>query len=107
MTALNNIKQKSKRGGKRQGAGRKPGSRDIASPTQLKSIATLAQSHAKLAMNTLAAIAKGGESEAARVSAANSILDRGYGRATPTPDSGAPGGLNVTVNITGTDVNLL
>lgn len=68
------------RGGKRPGAGRKRGSRDRATGKQIASISELARQHAVEAIETLVSVAKGGESEAAKVSAANAILDRGYGR---------------------------
>jgi hypothetical protein len=41
-----------------------------------------AMEHAVLALETLAKIAQDGESDAARVSAANSLLDRGFGKPT-------------------------
>jgi hypothetical protein len=44
-------------------------------------IRSLARSHGALAIQTLAGIARSGTNEAARVSAANSLLDRGWGRA--------------------------
>ena len=69
-----------KRGGKRPGAGRPVGSRDTATIEQRGTIEELARSHAPTAMATLVDIAAKGESEAARVSAANAILDRGYGK---------------------------
>lgn len=68
------------RGGKRPGAGRKKGSRNKATDEQLGSLTDMAQSHAPLALEALVSIAHGGESEAARVAAANAILDRGYGK---------------------------
>jgi hypothetical protein len=40
----------------------------------------MAKDHAESALQTLADIASGGESEAARVSAAVAILDRAYGK---------------------------
>ncbi|AVA20666.1 hypothetical protein [Rhizobium sp. NXC24] len=64
------------RGGKREGAGRKSGGVSQAK----KDIAQMAKVHAVDALNTLAKIAKSGESESARVSAANALLDRAYGR---------------------------
>ena len=73
------IKQ-SKRGGKRPGAGRKRGVRDAATGEQRASIQELARSYDVLALATLARVAKGSESDAAAVSASNSLLDRGYGR---------------------------
>ena len=68
------------RGGKRPGAGRPKGSRNKATDEQLAGITALAQSHSEAAMRSLVHIATNGESEAARVSAANAILDRGYGK---------------------------
>lgn len=69
------------RGGKRPGAGRPKGRRDTATIIQKATLEELARSHTEDALNALVSIAKGGESEAARVSAATAILDRGYGRA--------------------------
>ena len=44
-------------------------------------IRSLARSHTRLAINTLAGIARHGESEPARVSAAVALLERGWGKA--------------------------
>jgi hypothetical protein len=49
-------------------------------PLALASIAELARAHAATAIAALAEIAAKGASDAARVSAANALLDRGYGR---------------------------
>lgn len=76
------------RGGKRPGAGRPKGRRNVATIKQLGSISELARAHAADAINTLVAVATSGESESAKVSAANAILDRGYGKANQ-PVSGA------------------
>src|SRR6476620_10706184 len=46
-------------------------------PTDIRS---LARSHTKIAIKILAGIAKDGTNEAARVSAAVALLDRGWGR---------------------------
>src|SRR5690349_16441812 len=43
-------------------------------------IETLARAHTEIALKTLARIAEKGESETAQVAAANSLLDRGYGK---------------------------
>lgn len=64
------------RGGKREGAGRKKGAVTQAK----KDLAEMAKEHAEKALGVLVQIAQGGESEAARVSAANAILDRAYGK---------------------------
>lgn len=73
-----------KHGGKRSGAGRPKGRRDTATIEQKATIEELARAHAPAAIQTLVSIAATGESEAARVSAANAILDRGYGKAKQT-----------------------
>ena len=64
------------KGGKRAGAGRPKGAISKATAD----IKALALDYAPQALETLAQIALGGESEAARVSAANSLLDRAYGK---------------------------
>ena len=48
-------------------------------PTDLRS---LARSYTELAVQTLAGIAQNGQNEGARVSAATSLLDRGWGKPT-------------------------
>lgn len=63
-------------GGARPGAGRKAGKVSKAK----RELADMAKDHAEMALRTLAEIAQNGESEAARVSAATAILDRGYGK---------------------------
>lgn len=67
-------------GGKRPGAGRKPGSKDRATAEQGSTLAELARAHTSTALDVLVQVAKASESDAARVSAANAILDRGYGK---------------------------
>lgn len=64
------------RGGKRLGAGRKTGAVSIAK----RNLSEMAKDHGAAALQTLADIARDGESEAARVSAAVAILDRAYGK---------------------------
>lgn len=63
-------------GGKRPGAGRKPGAVSRAK----RDLAEMAKGHAEQALAVLAEIMVSGESDAARVSAANAILDRGFGK---------------------------
>lgn len=63
-------------GGKRPGAGRKPGAVSKAK----RELAAMAKDKAERALEVLADIMERGESDAARVSAANAILDRGYGK---------------------------
>jgi hypothetical protein len=66
-------------GGKRPGAGRPPGSRSAAAKEHYATIAELARSYTDVAINALVSVAKEG-SDSARVAAANSLLDRAYGR---------------------------
>lgn len=63
-------------GGKRPGAGRKPGAVSKAK----RELAEMAKEHAAMALDVLVNVAQSGESDAARVSAATAILDRGYGK---------------------------
>ncbi|MGN8092819.1 DUF5681 domain-containing protein [Methylobacterium sp. 22177] len=51
-----------------------------------------AREHTEAAIQVLVEIAMGGESEAARVAAANAILDRGYGKPTQPIDGDGEGG---------------
>ena len=85
------------RGGKRPGAGRKPGRVSAAK----RSLADMAKTHAAAALKALVDIAKDGESEGARVSAATAILDRAYGKPTQSlQHTGAGGGPIQTVDLT-------
>ena len=68
------------RGGKRDGAGRPAGSQNRDTAASRAALAELVAGHVETAIETLAQIAKSGESEAARVSASVAILDRAYGR---------------------------
>jgi predicted thioesterase len=68
------------RGGKRPGAGRPKGAKQAATAEQVQSIADLARVHSTTALKVLADIALKGDSESARVAAANALLDRGYGK---------------------------
>ena len=67
-------------GGKRAGAGRPAGARNRATAERKASLTELAQSLTDIAIQTLKDVALTGQSESARVAAANAILDRGYGR---------------------------
>lgn len=71
------------RGGARPGAGRKKGAVSQAK----RDIAEMAKEHAEAALNVLVTIANSAKaSDAARVAAANAILDRGYGKARQSVD---------------------
>lgn len=64
-------------GGKREGAGRKPGSQNKAT----SQIRALASEHAETAIQTLVDLMQSDETPAAaRVSAAKELLERGFGR---------------------------
>ena len=67
-------------GGKREGAGRPAGMPNKATIEQGARLAELAKSYSDIAFNTLVDVAINGTSDSARIAAANSILDRGYGK---------------------------
>jgi hypothetical protein len=89
---VSDEKPKSGRGGKRPGAGRKP--KGYVKPSALselnrvaalaseppKEIDGVAQQHARSAIEALVKLLFYGSSEAAKISAAKEILDRGYGK---------------------------
>ena len=72
-------------GGRREGAGRPQGSTNRATKEQGARLSELARLHTEMALDTLVDIASNGKNENARIAAATAILDRGYGRAAPTP----------------------
>lgn len=79
-------KSKPGRGGKREGAGRRPGSISEKRKAELKAEATLkelARQHTSEALQTLVDMMQDtGTPPAARVAAVKEILDRGHGKAT-------------------------
>jgi hypothetical protein len=88
------------RGGKREGAGHKKGSLDqrprsspvlIAPAEEKLELRQAAREFTSDALSTLAQICKSGQSESARVAAANCLLDRGYGKPLQQSESGGPG----------------
>src|SRR5262245_65257580 len=64
------------RGGKRERAGRPKGARNKVTAV----VKALAQTYAPAAIEELARLSTGAESEAARVAASKEILDRAYGK---------------------------
>ena len=75
------AKDGSKRGGKRPGAGRPPGAVDPVKAAHKKTLEELAREHTDVAIQTLIDVCTGLlMPPAARVTAANSLLDRGYGK---------------------------
>ena len=75
-------------GGKRPGAGRKPGS--LNKSTQ--DVKALALKYCPAAMAELGRLAVQAESEQARVSAIKELLDRGYGKSAVTVGGTGPNG---------------
>lgn len=69
-----------KTGGRRTGAGRPKGVQNKTTKEARATIGELARHHADEAIMTLVHVATNGQSESARVAAANALLDRGYGR---------------------------
>ena len=67
-------------GGFRKGAGRPSGSTNKSSPEQSQRLSALAKTYTEEALETLIDVARNGRTDAARVSAANALLDRGYGK---------------------------
>lgn len=91
----------SKRGGPRKGAGRPKGGISRATRTQKATLSELARKHTATALGVLVNVAQKGESESARVAAANAILDRAYGKPSQSHQhSGPNGGPIPTVDLT-------
>ena len=63
-------------------------------PLELKS---LARDQTHLALNVLIGVASNGESEAAKVTAALGILDRGWGRPSQPVDAKHEGEIRITI----------
>ena len=80
LAPIETNQPKSRRGGRRPGAGRPKGRTDLAGFRQLKDIEERAREHSDTALAALVAVAEQDESYAARVAAATALLDRGYGR---------------------------
>lgn len=69
------------RGGRREGAGRKPGQKNRLTADAKRSLTEIAADFTAEAISTLAAIMRDASAPAAaRATAANSILDRGHGK---------------------------
>ena len=72
-------------GGRREGAGRPAGSKNKSTPYQNERITELAKIHCELALQVLVDVALKGKTDSARVSAANALLDRAFGRPSVYP----------------------
>lgn len=57
----------------------------------LTEIRSLARSYTEMAIQSLAGIAQNGESESAKVAAANALLDRGWGKPAQPIENGDDG----------------
>lgn len=92
MAAEKQLKIKGRHGGPRPNSGRKPGTKDRATPDQKAAISDLAKQHAPMALQQLVDIARNGNTDSARVAACNSILDRAYGKPSQSVMHGNPDG---------------
>lgn len=92
---------KETRGGRREGAGRPRGARSRATKEHKATLSDLARKHTSVALKALVDIANKGESESARVAAANALLDRAYGKPSQSHEhSGKDGGPIQTMDVT-------
>lgn len=90
-----------KRGGARKGAGRPIGGISKATRSQKATLSELARAHTSTALGVLVEVAKKGESESARVAAANALLDRAYGKPSQSHEHSGPGGAPIqTMDVT-------
>lgn len=87
---------KKPRGGARPGSGRKKGALN----KQTADVKALAQSYGEQAIMTLVNIMTAGESDTSRASAANALLDRGFGRPVQSVDANVSGALGLNLNVT-------
>ena len=74
------------RGGAREGAGRPLGSTNKCTSKQSQRLSELAKTYTEEALETLVDVARNGRTDAARVSAANALLDRAYGKPTASEE---------------------
>ena len=84
------------RGGYREGAGRPVGSTNKSTSEQSQRLSDLAKAYTEEALGTLVDVARNGRTDAARVSAANALLDRAYRKPNIAEE-----------NIRSTDTNIL
>ena len=84
--------------GEKRGPGRK-GIPNKATKEAKLALEDLAKGHAEAALQALVSVATGGEFEAARVSAAVAILDRGYGKPRQAVEHAGPDGGALQIQI--------
>jgi phage gp46-like protein len=82
------------RGGKREGAGRPTGAVNKATAD----IKEAAQEYSAQALQVLVDVATSSKSDAARVAAANAILDRAHGKPKQSVDAELTGNITIVVN---------
>lgn len=76
----------------------KTGGRQKGTPNKAtREIKEIAQEYTLTAIRALAEIAENGDSDAARVSAANALLDRAYGKPRAALEHSGPDGLSLSV----------
>ena len=78
--AISALAARGKLTGGISGAGRPSGSTNKSSPEQSQRLSELAKTYTEEALQTLVDVAKSGRTDAARVSAANTLLDRAYAK---------------------------
>ena len=76
------------RGGFREGAGPPAGSTNKSSPEQSQRLSELTKAYTEEALESLVEVARNGLTDAARVSAANGLLDRAYGEPAVKEETG-------------------
>lgn len=91
------------RGGKRPGAGRRPGQANKLTARQKRTLTDIARDHTEDAMQVLVDIMSDVKAPAAaRASAANSVIDRGWGKPAQSHEhTGAGGGPIQTMDVSG------
>ncbi len=82
-------------GGARPNSGRPKGTKDRATSDMKATFSDQARALAPEALEALAGVMRSGTSESAVVSAANSILDRGYGRPIQAVEHARQGGVPI------------
>jgi hypothetical protein len=88
-------------GGKRKGAGRKPGVPNKITEAKREGVdvKALAGQYTEMAIAQLAHLAQNATSEAAKAAACNSLLDRGHGKPPQQVDLGNAGGEPLIIRI--------
>jgi hypothetical protein len=88
----NQWKSNVARGGKRNNSGRPTGSRNKITAANGVALVELAAAYTEEMLDLLVGLARGGESESARIAAIIAILDRGNGKPTQAVEVSGKGG---------------